>query len=88
MGRSLEQLEKILAHEIVDYYLAAEDRKLREIAMAADGNYGTDGNNVIYAAREIYGCGDDAPEPPFLDRWSANEFAKPDWLTAMQEKFG
>ncbi len=44
--------------------------------------------SLIYCAREIYGSGDDAPTPPFLDRWSANEFAKTEWLRAMQEKFG
>ena len=44
--------------------------------------------HLIYCARELYGSGDDAPEPPFLDRWSANEFAKAEWLRAMQEKFG
>ena len=87
MGRSLEQLEKILAHEIVDYYLAAEDRKLREIALKNPGRQECL-PSLIYCAREIYGSGDDAPEPPFLDRWSANEFAKPEWLSAMQEKFG
>ena len=46
-------------------------------------------HHIIYAAREIY-CGDSevVPEEPFLDRWSAAEFAKPEWIEAMRKEFG
>jgi len=88
MGRSLEQLEKLLAHEIVDFYLAAEDRELRELARRNPAGAESPGH-YIYAAREIY-CGDaeTVPEAPFLDRWSAMEFGRPEWLAAMRKEFG
>ena len=79
-GRTLEQLERVLAHEIVAYYLAAEDRELREIA-GRDDEFG-------FRAREIYGCGEESPCAPFLDRWSACETAKPAWVAKMREEFG
>ncbi len=95
MGRKLEQLERILAREIVEYYLAAEDRELRELARRDPGRQechlvgAKSPDHCIYAAREIY-CGDAeiVPEEPFLDRWSANEFARPEWLAAMRREFG
>jgi hypothetical protein len=81
MGRTLEQLERILAREIVAFYLAAEERELRSIALRED-EFGV-------RAREIY-CGDSEkiPMEPFCDRWSALEFAKPEWLSAMMAEFG
>ena len=80
MGRTLEQLERILAHEIVAYYLAAEDRELRTLAMRAD--------ELGFRAREIYGDSEEVPREPFLDRWSAHESAKPEWLGKMRGEFG
>jgi len=80
MGRTLEQLERILAHEIVTYYLAAEDRELRTLAMRDDV--------LGFRAREIYGDSEDLPREPFLDRWSAHEAGKPEWLEKMREEFG
>ena len=87
MGRTMEQLERILARDVVEYYLAAEDRELRELARCNTGRL--DSLPHIYAAREIY-CGDAEvkPEAPFLDRWSAAKFAKPEWLKAMRKEFG
>ena len=80
MGRTLAQLERVLAHEIVHYYLAAEDLELRKLAMRKDV--------LGFRAREVYwGC-EDVPEEPFLDRWSANEAGKPGWLAKMREEFG
>ena len=81
MGRTMEQLERILAGEVVRYYLAAEDRALRGLAMRED--------EMGIRAREVY-CGDaeTLPAEPFLDRWSANETAKPEWLAKMREQFG
>ena len=80
MGRTLEQLERVLAHEIVNYYLAAEDLALRKLAGHED--------EMGIRAREVYwGC-ENVPNEPFLDRWSANESAKPEWLAKMREEFG
>jgi AraC-like DNA-binding protein len=81
MGRTLEQLERILAREIVAFYLAAEERELRSIALRED-EFGV-------RAREIYcGDGEKIPREPFCDRWSVWEFAKPEWLSAMMAEFG
>ena len=80
MGRTLEQLERVLAHEVVHYYLAAEDLALRKLARRED--------ELGIRAREIYwGC-ETVPDEPFLDRWSAFEAAKPGWLAKMREEFG
>jgi len=81
MGRTLAQLERILAREIVAFYLAAEDRELRAICFRED--------ELGFCAREIY-CGDaeTIPTEPFLDRWSACEAGKPEWLKKMKEAFG
>jgi hypothetical protein len=81
MGRTLAQLERILAKEIVDYYLAAEERVMREICFR-DDEFG-------FRAREVY-CGDaeKIPAEPFCDLWSAWEQCKPEWLSAMMAEFG
>ena len=80
MGRTLEQMERLLAREIVHYYLAAEDLSLRKLAGRED--------ELGMRAREIYwGC-ESIPEEPYLDRWSAFEAAKPGWLKMMREEFG
>jgi hypothetical protein len=81
MGRTLEQLERILAREVVDYYLAAEERVLREICFR-DDEFG-------FRAREIY-CGDAEkfPTDPFCDLWSAWEQCKPEWIGKMRDEFG
>ena len=81
MGRTMRQLERILAREIVEYYLAAEDRELRAIG-ARNDEFG-------FRARELYcGDGESAVMEPFLDRWSACEAGKPEWLDAMIADFG
>jgi hypothetical protein len=81
MGRTLEQLERVLAKEVVDYYLAAEDRVMREICLRED-QFGM-------RALEIY-CGDaeKVPDEPFCDRWSTWEQCNPEWVAAMREQFG
>ena len=81
MGRTLEQLERVLAKEVVDYYLAAEDRVMREICLRDDA-FGM-------RAREIY-CGDaeKSPTEPFCDRWSTWEQCKPQWVETMRMEFG
>ncbi len=81
MGRTLKQIERILAREVVEFYLAAEDRELREICFRED-EFG-------FRAREIY-CGDAerVPEAPFGDRWSAWVQCKPEWIERMRLEFG
>jgi len=61
MGRTLEQLERVLAHEIVRYYLAAEDLALRKLSMREDA--------IGIRAREVYWGSEEIPTEPFLDRW-------------------
>ncbi|HEY3322883.1 MAG TPA: hypothetical protein VGP72_20685 [Planctomycetota bacterium] len=81
LGRSLRRVEQMLAEEVVRYYICAEDRRLREIALGPDTALG-------YAARELY-CGtEEKPEAPFLDNWSLQETFARDWLMQMAEAFG
>ncbi|HYG75244.1 MAG TPA: hypothetical protein VEK08_09605 [Planctomycetota bacterium] len=83
LGRSLSEIERTLAREIVEYYLCAEEKVLRD---AASREIET---AIVCRARYLY-SGDDTyrPEPPFLDRWSAAETFKPEWLAQMREQFG
>ncbi|HEY3323932.1 MAG TPA: hypothetical protein VGP72_26000 [Planctomycetota bacterium] len=81
LGRSLRPVEEMLATEVVRYYICAEDKKLREIALGADTALG-------YAARKLY-CGTgEKPEAPFLDNWSLQERFARDWLMRMSSAFG
>ena len=82
LGRSLRALERALAAEVVRYYSCAEDKALRQVAMA-DG----DNPNVI-RARWIYNESEDAPTEPFLDEWSKAEALARDWLERMRAAFG
>ena len=82
LGRSLRALERALAAEVVRYYSCAEDKALRQVAMA-DG----DNPNVI-RARWIYNESEDAPTEPFLDEWSKAEALARDWLEKMRGEFG
>ena len=67
-GRTMRQLERIFAREIVEYYLAAEDRELRRIARRED-EFGA-------RAREIYWGREDVPCEPFSDRWAVNLYVR------------
>ncbi len=80
-GLPFEFVERSVAREIVAYYLAAEDREMRELCLR-DDLFG-------FRARELY-CGDaeKIPAAPFCDRWSALEFAKPAWVEKMRSEFG
>jgi hypothetical protein len=82
LGRSLRQFEKILANEVVRYYVAAEDKMLRQLASVKDNSQTT------VLARDLYGCVDDPPEPPFLDSWSKYEYFDKEWLALMHATFG
>ena len=81
-GRSLKQLERILANEVVRYYVAAEDKALRELARVKNNE------RITVLARDLYGCEDDPAEPPFLDAWSKCEYFDREWLDAMRAAYG
>jgi len=78
-GRTLTQLQRLLAADIVEYYLCAEEKALRELALRVDTSV------PVYRARELYHGREEPPTAPFLDRWSAAEFAIPEWLARMGE---
>jgi len=82
-GKSLASIERTLAAEIVEYYLCIEEKVLRDLASRA-GESG-----LVCRARYLY-SGDDEyrPEVPFLDRYSAMEAFRADWLDRMGGEFG
>jgi hypothetical protein len=82
LGKSLRTLERQLAAEVVRYYLCAEDKVLREVAMAKG-----DHPDVI-RARWVYNKSEDPPTEPFLDEWSKHEALARDWLETMRGEFG
>ncbi len=82
LGRSLRSLERQLAAEVVRYYLCAEDRELRRVAM------GKGDNPDVIRARWVYNESEDPPEEPFLDEWSKHEAFARDWLEKMRGEFG
>jgi len=81
-GKSLGAIERTLAAEIVEYYLCIEEKVLRDLASRVDESA------IVCRARYLY-SGDDEyrPQAPFLDRYSAMEAFKVDWLKAMTEAF-
>jgi hypothetical protein len=81
-GRRIESIERIFAAEIVDFYLCAEDRAMRELCLREPANA------AVYRAREVYHGSEDAPAEPFLDRWSGAEFFNRGWLERMGSEFG
>ena len=82
LGKSLRMLERQLAVEVVRYYLCAEDKVLREVAMA-NGD-----NPDVIRARWVYNQSEDAPTEPFLDEWSKAEALAREWLEKMRGEFG
>jgi len=81
-GRRIESIERIFAAEVVDYYLCAEDRELRHLALREPTN------EAVYRAREMYHGAEEAPRAPFLDRWSAAEQLNGKWVMRMGVEFG
>jgi hypothetical protein len=67
---------------VARYYFAAEARALRALASVKNNQPTT------VLARELYGCENDPPEPPFLDEWSKQEHFNREWLIAMHATFG
>jgi hypothetical protein len=81
LGKTLRQLEEILAAEVLQFYLCAEDRELREIASRENETA------LIFRARELYHRSEERPMEPFLDEWSKFEMLKPEWLSRMRFAF-
>jgi hypothetical protein len=81
LGKSLAEIEKLLAAEVLQFYLCAEDKALREIASRENEI------QVVFRARELYHKSEDAPKPPFLDECSKFEELKPEWLSRMRILF-
>ena len=78
-GRTLAQMERLLASEVVQFYFCAEDRALREIACS-------DVLSVEVArARELYHGDDEKPVAPFEDEYAKFEELKAEWLSRMRE---
>ena len=77
-GRSLREIERLLAAEVVQFYFCAEDRELRELA-CADGV-----NATVARARELYHASEDKPEAPYEDEWSKFEELKAEWLSRLK----
>jgi len=82
LGKSLRTLERQLAAEVVRYYLCAEDKALRIVAMAKGDN------PDVIRARWVYNESEDPPTEPFLDEWSKAEELAKDWLERMKAAFG
>jgi hypothetical protein len=81
LGRTLEKLERSLAAEVVQFYLCAEDRQLREIALCDDGSV------ITGRARELYHGDDAKPEAPFEDEYAKFEELKAEWLARLWDVF-
>ena len=82
LGRTLRELERTLAAEVVRYYICAEEKALREVACGADDNA------CVARARWAYCRSYDAPTEPFLDEWSKAEAFAFTWLERMRREFG
>jgi hypothetical protein len=81
-GRTLEQIERLFAVEVVDYFLCAEDRELRRLAQRDPVT------PALFRARIFYHNSEETPMEPFADRWSLAEFAARGWLEGMAGAFG
>ncbi|HYG76277.1 MAG TPA: hypothetical protein VEK08_14830, partial [Planctomycetota bacterium] len=81
-GKTLRQTLTRAAREIVEFYLCAEDKVLRDLACNDEELPGT------LRARWLYHQCDEVPEPPFLDRWSCMKKFRTQWLIAMCKEYG
>ncbi|HYG76153.1 MAG TPA: hypothetical protein VEK08_14205, partial [Planctomycetota bacterium] len=81
-GKTLRQTLTGAAREIVEFYLCAEDKVLRDLARKDEELPG------VLRARWLYHKSDEVPEPPFLDRWSCMKKFRTQWLIAMATGFG
>ena len=81
-GKTLRQTLNQAAREFVEFYLCAEDKVLRDLACKDEELAG------VLRARWLYHRSDEAPEPPFLDRWSCAKTFRTMWLMALCKEFG
>ena len=81
-GKSIKAVLKVLAREVLEFYLCAEQKALRDLASREPTNA------MVMRARTLYWDDEKAPSAPFMDRWSAAEFGKRDWLVRMADAFG
>ncbi|HYG77435.1 MAG TPA: hypothetical protein VEK08_20680, partial [Planctomycetota bacterium] len=81
-GKTLRQTLTKAAREVVEFYLCAEDKVLRDLACKDEELPG------VLRARWLYHRCDEAPEEPFLDRWSCMKKFRTQWLIAMAKGFG
>jgi len=81
-GKSIKALMKIWGREVLEFYLCAEQKALRELASREPANA------MVMRARTLYWDSEVAPSEPFMDRWSAAEFGRRDWLMRMWDAFG
>ncbi len=82
LGRTLKSVMRIVAEEVVTFYIASEWKAMRRLA--------SEDSNDIYTrcARRLYWNSLDKPGEPFVDEWSAYEELKRDWLEGMVKEFG
>jgi len=80
-GKSIKALLKIVAREVLEFYLCAEQKALRELASREPASA------MVMRARTLYWDSEAAPREPFMDRWSVAEFGKRDWLMKMADAF-
>ncbi|HYF48253.1 MAG TPA: hypothetical protein VEJ63_02540 [Planctomycetota bacterium] len=81
-GMNLKQFERILACDVVRYYMACEDKVLREAACRDEEDFTT------MRARHLYCKSDLKPDEPFLDEYSKAEAFAQEWLEWMKTAFG
>jgi len=81
-GKTGHSLLKILAREVLEFYLCAEQKALRDLASREPASA------MVMRARTLYWDDEKAPAAPFCDRWSAAEFGRRDWLLKMWDALG
>ena len=74
-GKSVRQLAFEIMKEIVEFYLAAEVKELRQLASVDSDSHG------VMRARFIYGGDCEKPVPPFFDLWETQDAG---WLARME----
>jgi hypothetical protein len=74
-GKTVRQLAYDIMKDIVEFYLAAEIRELRQLACVDSQSHG------VMRARYIYGGDCEKPVGPFFDLWETSDAG---WLSKME----
>ena len=82
IGSSFKRVMETMARDVLDYYLCAEQKALRDLASREPAS------GMVMRARMLYWDDEKTPTAPFLDRWSAAEFGAAEWLRGMSDAFG